>query len=757
MPKMFTSGLFALAAVIIFNPAYGQKDTARLEHLTLKELLNVKVTTVSKNAEELEKTPATVMVITEEQIRRRGYQSLLDLMYDLPDVKVDDKIYSGLRNTFTVRGTQGQEKFVILLDGNRISSPSGEAMPIMENYPVNFAEQIEVVYGPASALYGADALSIVINIISKKASSRKSLVLNASSLAGSNGYTNNSLFIAKKLSDHVNLVISGQYSYDKQPDYSQLYKDDSLLSATALSTGTFNTIYGPFTPTTPVKPKYEAPLEAYNIYVALHADNFSFSFFRNYFKAPTAYGNNTSNAVYNKEVFMAQSINVANASYKKTFGKITFTTLLTASEYKLDPRSNYRNLYTAMEPAYKFSACTMVKAEQQVDYKASEKLRFTAGGGFESYYSLPQSTDLEKPVDKKEHISGIYLGTRAYYRSEGLPAQFYFIRYQNTSAYFQTQYSPVEKVNITLGARYDINSRYGSSFNPRLGIVYRPSEKTTIKLLYGSAFIAPSPSDSYAQYGSFDTQDSGKTYHSYFLHLPNPGLKPIRSQNAEMNVKTYLSDNFSLTLNGYFTSLKGLHAFADDNTSTQLYNNAFNGIPVDYIEVFINQGRQQNYGGSIQANYKNIIGSVHMNSYASLSYVTGKVDNAAKESLETTPDTRLQFISPFMFHIGTDLKTGKFSCSPRLIMVGKQNLAGISDSTQHILPRQKLAGYALLNISVRYNVSKRFSVFSNITNALNQQYKNVGFNMDLNKKDTELFYGQRQDPIRIMGGINFTL
>lgn len=98
-----------VAALLIFNSGYSQTDTARLEDLTLKQLLNVKITTVSKTSEELEKAPATAMVITAEQIKVRGYQSLLDVMYDLPDVKVDDKIYSGIRNSFTVRGTQGQK------------------------------------------------------------------------------------------------------------------------------------------------------------------------------------------------------------------------------------------------------------------------------------------------------------------------------------------------------------------------------------------------------------------------------------------------------------------------------------------------------------------------------------------------------------------------------------------------------------------------------------------------------------------------
>ncbi|HMI79325.1 MAG TPA: TonB-dependent receptor, partial [Ferruginibacter sp.] len=707
-------------------------------------------------SQDLEKVPATVMVVTEEQIRIRGYQSLLDVMYDLPDMKIDDKIYGGTRSSFTLRGIQGQDKFVILLDGNRISSPSGEAMPIMENYPVNIAQQIEIVYGPASALYGADAMSGVINIITKKAASRKGISINASSIAGTYGYTNTSLLVTKKLSDHVNLVISGQYSYDKQPDYSKLYKEDSLLDITSLTTGTFNTIYGAFTPGKAVTPKYQAPLEAYNIYTGLHADDFSLSFFRSYSKVPTSYGANTRNAVYNKEVFAAQSINMANASYKKSFGKLTSTSSLTASEYKLDPRSNYRNLYTAMEPAYKYSICSMIKGEEQIDYKASEKLRFTAGAGYESYYSIPQSTDLAKPVNSNDHIHGTYLGTQAYYRPEGLAAQFYFIRYHNIGTYFQTQYSPDKKIDITLGARYDINSRYGSTFNPRLGIVYKPSDRTTIKALYGSAFLAPTPSDSYSQYGSFDTQDSGRTYHAYFLHLPNPDLKPIRSQNIELSIKRYLSDNFSMTVNGYFTTLSGIHGFADDNTSTKLYNNMFNGIPVDYIEVFVNQGRQQNFGGSIQFNSRNSIGKIHMNSYASISYVNGKIDNASKESLETAPDTRQEFISPVIMHMGTDLKAGKFSFAPRLILVGKQNIAGISDSSKNILPRQTLAGYALLNISMRYNVTKRFSVFMNISNALNQHYRSVGYNMDLNKKDTELLYGVHEDPIRVMGGFSFS-
>lgn len=729
---------------------FSQADTMKLENLSLKELLSVKVTTASRTAMELGLTPATVLLVTKEQVKIRGYQSLLDVLLDLPDVKVDDKMYSGMRNSFTVRGTQGVEKLVILLDGIAISTPSGEALPVMENYPVHLAEQIEIVFGPASALYGANAVSGVINIITKKTPDNKQFQVQFSSLAGTYGYTNTTLYVAKKISGNVSFIASGQYSYDKQPDYSKVWDSDSMMNNTPLKTGTFNTIYGPMTPVTPVSPEYSAPLEAWNVYAALRTTHFSLSYFRNSTRVPTAYGNNTNNAVFNKDVAMIQSVGTWNATYRRSFGKFTAASMLTASEYNLDPRTNYRNLYTGMEPGYKYSTTSMVKAEELVSFKASEKLNITAGAGFESYNSVPQSGDLNRPVDKNSYLSGNYIGTESYYRPEGLAALFYQIKFTNAGAYFQTQFSPAGNIHFTLGARYDVNSRYGSTFNPRLGLVYKPAEKTTIKLLYGSAFLAPSPSDAYAHYGSFETQDSGKTYHSYFLHLPNPGLKPITSKNFELNIRQYITGDLSFSVNAYHNELSNLYAFADDNATTKLYNNHFNGIPVDYVEVFVNRGKQRHYGGSLQLNYNATIGNVEIHSYGSLSYT----DGIRESNVPGGKDMELDFISHFITRIGADIKTGNFTCAPRLIALSRQHVAGAGEETSSVIKRQSISGYALLNFSMRYAVKKGVSCFANVSNALNQRYRSVGFNMDLNNPNTDLVYGQPQDPARVMAGIS---
>ncbi|MCW3121541.1 MAG: btuB 3, partial [Flavipsychrobacter sp.] len=214
--------------LLLLNPykGYCQNDTSRIGSLSLKELLNINVSTVSKALQQLEKAPATVIVITREQIKLRGYQSLLDMIIDLPDIKLDDKIYTDSRNSVTIRGIQGQQNFIILLDGIKISSPTNEALPVMENYPVNLAEQVEIVYGPSSALYGADAVSGIINIISRKVPSNKDMIVDATATAGMYGCTNNTIYLAKKLNNTSNFFISGQYYYAAQPDYTQLYSND---------------------------------------------------------------------------------------------------------------------------------------------------------------------------------------------------------------------------------------------------------------------------------------------------------------------------------------------------------------------------------------------------------------------------------------------------------------------------------------------------------------------------------------------------
>ncbi|HYG19664.1 MAG TPA: TonB-dependent receptor [Ohtaekwangia sp.] len=734
------------------NDSTGQDLTA----LSLEDLQNVKIVTASKNQMAAGQAPASVIVVTEEQIRIRGYRSLLDVLIDMPDFKIDDNAYSVSRNTITNRGIEGQQKFVIMLDGVRLSAPANESIPIMENYPVNLAKQIEIIYGPASALYGADAMTGIINIISKKAE-YTSFRTEALYATGDNGLHNGTLFTSKKILKDVLLTISGQYFYDGGIDMSRKFKNDTLWDATSLKTGTFNSIYGPMTPKEKIDNEFAMPLQAYNVYVGLSAGNFDFSFFKNYSRNSSAIENTPQNAVYNKDVFYGRGVSVFNARHTKVLDKVSLVSTLTASEYKLDPLSNYRNMYTGMERAYKYGYSSMVRVEEQAEWRLTPRSTLVVGAVFENFYSVPESTDLQAPVEDSRSVEGILMNTPSYYRPEGIEAKIYGVKYYNAGGYTQWQQKVMNKADLTMGMRFDHNNRFGSTINPRMGIVWNPGANLTVKALAATAYLAPTTGSTYATYGAFTTLDSGKTYQSNFFHLPNPNLKPLESSNIELSLRKYYGRNFSTTIVGYYTGVSNLVDFAPDNGNTDLYNGKYLGWNVDYIEVFVNRGRQKVYGGSLQLDYTHSIRRGMIKAYAYLSYVDGTVDIRRTDELgvEKTYDVELDNISNWMLKAGTDITMANWSFSPRLIWLSEQHLAGFLNP-EAPLNRQTIDGYALVNMALRYKMGK-IHFFGNIMNAFDTESRSVSPTVDLNNTNSGLFRGNYQNPRRFNVGINLVL
>src|SRR6202048_3039634 len=230
-----------------------------LRHATLEELMNITITTASRTTEGLTDAPARVQVVTPAQIQRRGYRSLSDVLKDLPDFKVDLAGNWDFPAEITVEGVRGAARVILLLDGIRVSSPTNEPLPIVANYPVHTARQIEIVYGPASALYGADAFSAVINIITKDANELAGLAVNTS--VGAFGLYNQTVSFGTALGAKASLVVAGQFLYDNQPDLSRYYPGD-FNGMQAQRAGTFPTIFGSMTPAPPVSPDYHIPLSA---------------------------------------------------------------------------------------------------------------------------------------------------------------------------------------------------------------------------------------------------------------------------------------------------------------------------------------------------------------------------------------------------------------------------------------------------------------------------------------------------------------
>ena len=173
--------LATLAALLAALPLAGQEGVA-----DLKALLATKVITASRAEESLGAAPATVVVLQRADLERRGYLQLSELLDDLPGMDVVRPYGDNFVRTYWRggRGTIG-EPFLILLDGlvlNHLYFNTADGP--LAALPLANVERVEVVYGPASALYGANALRGVINVITTRNAEQEGLTGRATLASG---------------------------------------------------------------------------------------------------------------------------------------------------------------------------------------------------------------------------------------------------------------------------------------------------------------------------------------------------------------------------------------------------------------------------------------------------------------------------------------------------------------------------------------------------------------------------------------------
>ncbi len=97
---------------------------------------DIYVTTVSKKQEHVADAPATVIVITDEMIKERGYRDLKDVFNDLPGFDISINVYGEFSTLISQRGISGNNKIGLLLDGVSITSPSGKQFQFGNNVSV---------------------------------------------------------------------------------------------------------------------------------------------------------------------------------------------------------------------------------------------------------------------------------------------------------------------------------------------------------------------------------------------------------------------------------------------------------------------------------------------------------------------------------------------------------------------------------------------------------------------------------------------
>jgi len=151
-----------------------------LKKLSIEQLMNLQVTSVSKRPERLAQTASAIEVITGEDIRRSGASSLpeaLRLASNLQVAQVDSRQWA-----ISARGFNGTttNKLLVLIDGRTVYTPlySGVFWDVQQ-VPLADIDRIEVISGPGATLWGSNAVNGVINVITKRVKDTEGLLVSA--------------------------------------------------------------------------------------------------------------------------------------------------------------------------------------------------------------------------------------------------------------------------------------------------------------------------------------------------------------------------------------------------------------------------------------------------------------------------------------------------------------------------------------------------------------------------------------------------
>jgi iron complex outermembrane receptor protein len=139
-----------------------------LTTVSLEDLMNIQVTSVSKKEQSLSRTGAAVFVITRNDIRRSGMRNIPDLLRMAPGVdvaRIDANTWAISIRGFNYRYS---DKVLVLVDGRSVYNPANSGVYWdQQDVPLEDIERIEVIRGPGGTVWGANAVNGVINIITR--------------------------------------------------------------------------------------------------------------------------------------------------------------------------------------------------------------------------------------------------------------------------------------------------------------------------------------------------------------------------------------------------------------------------------------------------------------------------------------------------------------------------------------------------------------------------------------------------------------
>lgn len=215
------------STVLTVNAANGGED-------------KIVVTTAAGFQQKIEDAPASISVVSREQLETKAYRDVTDALKDVPGVVVTG---GGSSSDISIRGMSSQYT-MILIDGKRVDTrntrPNSDGSGIEQGWlpPLASIERVEVVRGPMSSLYGSDAMGGVINIITRKVQKEWHVSLRGDTTLTENKKSGNSYqtsaYAAGPLIDGIlGLKVSGLFSHRNEDKFIGGFREQEMRNGAA--------------------------------------------------------------------------------------------------------------------------------------------------------------------------------------------------------------------------------------------------------------------------------------------------------------------------------------------------------------------------------------------------------------------------------------------------------------------------------------------------------------------------------------------
>jgi outer membrane receptor for ferrienterochelin and colicins len=643
--------------------------TDDLTELSLEELLKVEIPSVvgaSKYEQKADRAPSAVSVVTAEEIKRYGYLTLGDV------VRAQRGFYVGSDHNYDFLGVRGfslpgdyNSRVLMLIDGHRINDSVFQQGAVGGEFPldVDIIDRVEIIRGPGSALYGSSAFFAVINVIPKRGKDIEGTEI-AGSVANFDTQRARATF-GKRWDSGLDIVLSAS-TYNREG--SDHYVFPELADDARRNNGVLDQGDGE---------------QWRHIFASIKYGDFTFS------GANSSRRKNVSTGLYGTAFndtgnFSTDAAQYADLQYEHAFGsgQDIFARL---SYHSFDYWGHFRY---ADPPRLNFDSSDSKWWGGEIKYvtQVGARNRLTVGGEYLDYFQSDQKNYDEEPAfgcfDVDPPTSESCIDTRNSSKTWGI--------------YIQDEIEVTDKLIVNAGLRYDDLYQGRTSTNPRLGLIYKLAEDTTVKALYGTAFRAP---------------NGYELYYAAVGYRLNPGLKAEKIRTYELAIEHGFRQNLRGTASLYYYRLRDLIGQAVDPGADP------NDARDDRI-FFANLPSIKATGAELELQAK----WTWLEGRASYSYQD--VQNAATS--DTLPNSPKHLVK---LNLSAPLLGNKFVLGLESQYVSKRKNAQNETGTR----AQSVPGYALANLTLlQRNWIKGLEISAGIYNLFDKQYLDPTSNDDDN-------------------------